>query len=194
MARTIIFMRGLPGSGKSTWAKAWAEAEPTKRIRVAKDDIRRMFGVYWVPDRERFVNDTWSHIIKYALSDGYDVVVDDMNLQLEDVNCSFDLVDNDMHLYDVLAFCRRTNTDIVIEDFITPPSVCTELDERRPGTQRIGHEVINERAEIYRHTVDIIINAGKSEHVHMLDIVDDKVSRLDDMPAISKFASIADWV
>lgn len=37
---TLTITRGLPGSGKSTWAKAWTAADPTCRARVNRDDLR----------------------------------------------------------------------------------------------------------------------------------------------------------
>ena len=48
----IILTRGIQGSGKSTWAKKWAEEDSEHRIRWNNDDFRRMLGKYWVPKRE----------------------------------------------------------------------------------------------------------------------------------------------
>lgn len=41
----IIVTRGLPASGKSTWAKAWVAADPANRVRVNRDAIRWTQGI-----------------------------------------------------------------------------------------------------------------------------------------------------
>ena len=46
---TVIFTKGLPASGKSTWAKAWAAEQPG-RVRINSNDLRAMMG------GERFQN------------------------------------------------------------------------------------------------------------------------------------------
>lgn len=47
-------------------------------MRFNNDDIRNMLGDYWVPSREKLV--TEANMITFALIKGYDVVVDNMNL------------------------------------------------------------------------------------------------------------------
>lgn len=37
----FIIARGIPGSGKSTWAEKWVSEDPFNRIRVNRDDLRR---------------------------------------------------------------------------------------------------------------------------------------------------------
>ena len=59
----LIITRGLPASGKSTWAKQWVLEDPEHRVRINQDDIRLMLGKYWVPNREPLVQ----HIQKEAL-------------------------------------------------------------------------------------------------------------------------------
>lgn len=76
----IIFTRGIPASGKSTWSKEWAMQDPLHRVRICLDDIRRMFGKYWVVDREPLVADVIVQIMASAIEQGYDIVLDGMNL------------------------------------------------------------------------------------------------------------------
>jgi predicted kinase len=45
----LIICVGLPASGKSTFSKSWVLEDPKTRVRVCRDDIRRMLGLYWVP-------------------------------------------------------------------------------------------------------------------------------------------------
>ncbi|MBF4578925.1 AAA family ATPase [Frigoribacterium sp. VKM Ac-2530] len=84
---TLHLTRGIPASGKTTWAKAWlAEGleNGDDRIRLNRDDLRQMLkgrrsGLLWV-DEERIT--TVQHdTAREALARGFDVVVDDMNLR-----------------------------------------------------------------------------------------------------------------
>lgn len=76
----IILTRGIQGSGKSTWAKKWVEEDPTHRVRWNNDDFRRMLGPYWIPERESFVSKLKLDFLSEAMFFGYDIVIDDMNL------------------------------------------------------------------------------------------------------------------
>lgn len=76
----IILTRGLQGSGKSTWAKKWVEEDPTHRVRWNNDDFRRMTGPYWIPEREELIHRIMKDAIDNAMLLGYDIVVDNMNL------------------------------------------------------------------------------------------------------------------
>lgn len=55
----LIITRGLPASGKSTWAKQWVLEDPEHRVRINQDDIRLMLGKYWVPKRESLLYNTY---------------------------------------------------------------------------------------------------------------------------------------
>jgi len=78
--KKLIALRGVPASGKSTWAKKVLENDPTYR-RVNRDSIRFMTdGKYWNPDNERLVSDIMNAAIKSALKRGFNVIVDNTNL------------------------------------------------------------------------------------------------------------------
>jgi predicted kinase len=75
----MIICQGLPASGKSTWAINKCK-EDKSFVRVNRDDLRTMRGEYWVPAQEKLIT-TWQHsMITNALIDGYNVIVDDTNL------------------------------------------------------------------------------------------------------------------
>ena len=40
----LVITRGLPGSGKTTYARAWVAEDREHRARVNRDDIRQMLG------------------------------------------------------------------------------------------------------------------------------------------------------
>jgi len=76
----VILTIGIPASGKSTWAKAWVEEDPDRRVRVNRDDIRMMmFGRPHGVD-ERLVTNVQNAAIRAAVRAGLDVVVDNTNL------------------------------------------------------------------------------------------------------------------
>lgn len=79
MAKVII-CQGLPASGKSTWAKQWASEDSKHRVRFNRDDIRNMLGTYWVPSRENIINTIYDSFMNEAMMAGYDIVIDNMNL------------------------------------------------------------------------------------------------------------------
>jgi predicted kinase len=85
--RTIICTRGIPGSGKSTWAKAQLAEEPGRWCRINKDDLRLMLygaSTYCDPatqkEREAFVHEMQEHALRTALRKGKDVILDNTHL------------------------------------------------------------------------------------------------------------------
>lgn len=81
----IILCRGIQGSGKTTWAKQWVLEDPEHRVRFNNDDIRNMLGKYWVPDREVLVSALKTQFIITSMKKGYDIVIDNMNLNSKEV-------------------------------------------------------------------------------------------------------------
>ncbi len=76
----LIICRGLPASGKSTWAKEWVLEDPEHRVRINQDDIRLMLGKYWVPAREPIVGAIQQEAVIAAMNFGVDIVIDNTNL------------------------------------------------------------------------------------------------------------------
>ena len=76
----LIILKGIPASGKSTWAKQWVEEDPKTRVIVNRDSIRRGLGVYWVPGRENLVSDIEYCYVKSAMDWNYDICLDATNL------------------------------------------------------------------------------------------------------------------
>lgn len=116
----LIITRGLPASGKSTWAKQWVLEDPEHRVRINQDDIRLMLGKYWVPSREKLVQEIQFDAIVEALSREFDVVIDNTNLNKK--------------VLDQFNRLIKTFEDYEIEykDFFdTPLSVCIERDKNR---------------------------------------------------------------
>ena len=81
----IIALRGVPGSGKSTWAAG--QVAPNGTVRVNKDDIRRMLcpadnpkGYEWSVALEELVCAIQDGVITSALQRERDVIVDNTNI------------------------------------------------------------------------------------------------------------------
>lgn len=88
-SQKLILARGLPGSGKSTWAKQWVEEDPENRLRVNRDNIRWiLFKQYYLsPDahgttqeKEAHVTHVQNNMVHKGLREGKQVVVDNTNL------------------------------------------------------------------------------------------------------------------
>lgn len=75
----ILILSGIPASGKSTFAKQFVK-ENDGWVRINKDDIRRMFGEYWLPKRESLVESAEYSIAEEAAFFGWNIIVDDTNL------------------------------------------------------------------------------------------------------------------
>lgn len=126
--RVLIICRGIQGSGKSTWAKQWCHEDPEHRIRFNNDDIRNMLGDYWVPNREKVVTATYNTVLAYGMEKGYNIVVDNMNLnpktcaELEKTVKDF----NENYTYD-------WKYEVEYKDFFIPVDECIRRDAMRPN-------------------------------------------------------------
>ena len=74
----VLILKGLPASGKSTFAKRLLETESNWK-RVNKDDLRLMIDPNWSQDKEDFIIKIRDQFILTALGEGFNVVVDDTN-------------------------------------------------------------------------------------------------------------------
>lgn len=82
MTTRLIMTKGLPGSGKSTWAKKTvADTTPGTMVRVNKDDLRGMLhDSQWSRTNEKRVLQARDGLVSAFLAQGISVIVDDTNL------------------------------------------------------------------------------------------------------------------
>lgn len=82
---TLYITVGVPGSGKSTWAKGFSTIDPdSKKLMVNRDDIRSMLlNDHQDFDYEAVVTSVQHRATLTALNRGYDVINHDTNLNVE---------------------------------------------------------------------------------------------------------------
>ena len=151
MAKLII-CQGLPASGKTTWAKAWVNEDPEHRVRFNRDDVRNMLGKYWVPSREDLINSIYDSFMNEAMLAGYDIVIDNMNL-------------NDRTVKEIQRYVEEFNEwiklsllnihyDIEFKKFLDVPlETLLERDSKREHP--IGEKVIRDLYTKYRCKLEL---------------------------------------
>lgn len=81
---SLVVLRGLPASGKTTHARSWVASDPQNRTRVNRDELRMsLFGREGVLDRaqEGAVTLAENTMVRSLLGSRWSVVVDDMNMR-----------------------------------------------------------------------------------------------------------------
>lgn len=133
----LILTVGLPGSGKSTWAREWVAEDPSRRARVNRDDLRTMLRgklVWGDRDLEEQVTIVQHISIRALLLRGISVVVDDTNL-------------NQVTLDTLTSIGQVYGAQVVIQRMDTPVEECIRRDALRPPDQRVGEQVIRKMAQ-----------------------------------------------
>jgi len=136
----LIITRGLPASGKSSWAIPWAKEHPDSRVRVSRDDIRNMLGEYWVPKREGLITQIEDDAIWKAIVNGYDVVVDATHITRKSVK-------RWSHFKHQLLGKLGIEVELLVKDFTDVPyEDCLRRDAIRTEG-KVGNAVISRMNE-----------------------------------------------
>ena len=143
--KKLILCRGIQGSGKTTWARQWVEEDPENRVRINNDDIRNMLGKYWVTSRENLVSSIKNNMAEEAINRGYDIVVDNMNLNPREVKLWEKVVELNNEDPDGYKY------EIEFKDFFIPLEECIRRNAMRPNP--IGEKVIRETWKRYKHFI-----------------------------------------
>lgn len=140
----LVLCLGISGSGKTTYAKQWAEEDPLHRIRLNYDDIRCMLGKYWVPEREPLVKKIFETALDDAMFTGYDIIIDNMsNLNPKHVEEYKELIEIQNGSNDDFP-----KYELEFKLFDTPVEECIRRDSLRPLP--IGEKVIRQQWKKYR--------------------------------------------
>lgn len=132
----VILTVGLPGSGKSTWARNWVRKHPDYK-RINRDDLRLMIcdGV-WTNKREKAVFDAEETLIRMFLLEGYNIVLDDSHLNPIRKKQKLDIINNFSELY-------NEKLEIIEKDFTgTPLEICIKRNEKRHGLSKVPERFI----------------------------------------------------
>lgn len=135
----IIILKGLPGSGKSTWSKEMCEKDENY-TRISKDDIRKEIrerkGLdYWVRVDEKEVLEIRDILIAASIEQGKNVIVDDTNL-------------NPAHER-MIKEKFEGRAKIEIKKFNISLEECIRRDSLRPQEKRVGEKVIKDMYKRY---------------------------------------------
>lgn len=149
----IILCRGIQGSGKTTRAKQWALEDPEHRVRFNNDDIRNMLGKYWVPSREDLVKSLRSVFLLISMSYGFDIVIDNMNLNPKELEYYNGVLDDWNNPEWAIPDVVRPKYSLEFKDFFIPLQDCIERDSKRPNP--IGEEVIRKTYEKYKDILKV---------------------------------------
>lgn len=136
----LVITRGLPASGKTTWARGWA-SQP-ERVRLSRDDLREtLFAVQGVgtSQQEATISDLLHAQTRGYLNNGISVVIDATNLRLR-------------HAREYATIAHETGANFRVEEFDTPADQCIERDQHRhdKGGRLVGEQVIRDMAERFR--------------------------------------------
>lgn len=139
--KKLLVLRGLPASGKSTYAIKWVNEDPEHRLRISQDSIRMMFGKYWLEDkvqlkkRESITNNINIELLKQCMFNQFDIVLDNMNLNTRTLSSIEDYVSYfNMKFVDLKAY------KIEYKFFKEPLNVLINRDSKRDKS--VGADVI----------------------------------------------------
>lgn len=123
----LIFLIGLPGSGKSTFAKQY-QKENTGTKRVNKDDLRAMLddGI-WSKSNEKTVLSVQKQIVSDCLYRGHDVIIDNTHLDKK-------------HEEEYREFCLDNSYLFETKFFDVDVEACIRRDKKRSNP--VGAKVI----------------------------------------------------
>jgi predicted kinase len=141
---TILVLRGLPGAGKTTWAREYLAAHRGRVGRVSRDDARRdVFGLTLAP---------WDAVLDRAGEDVVTAVVESTARAL--LAAGLDVIADACHLTEqhvdrwraIAAECEAT-VDVV--DLAVPVEECIARDLARAsaGGRSVGALIIRTMSE-----------------------------------------------
>ena len=143
MSQEVILLKGLPGSGKSTYAKELIDKNPGKFKRINKDDLRAMLdNGKFSKNNEAFVLYMRNQMLIKALESTFSVIIDDTNLHIKHENAIRTIVQE----FNVQQGRGKNSAKVVINDSFLqiPIEECIKRDLKRFNS--VGKDVIMKMA------------------------------------------------
>ena len=142
---TVTILRGLPASGKTTFALDLVETQGYKRVN--RDELRAMIdNGHYSPENELLIKAARNVIVRINLEIGNDVVVDDTNLYFDTVK----------DIYDIAI---SLGADVRVVDIDTPLEECIRRDAMRE--KPVGEEAIRMLKECAERSTDFLHEGKK---------------------------------
>lgn len=140
----IVILRGIPASGKTTWALSKVGTDKNWE-RVNKDDIREYLNKPWSKELERKVIEIQDKEIEIQLFRGKNVIVDDTNLNPV----------HEQRIRQKFSFRDGKPTQITVKEFPISRTGAIERDKAR--AKKVGVPVIDKMVSMaannYPHLV-----------------------------------------
>lgn len=161
----VLLLRGLPASGKSTYAKELV-AKDHNWVRVNKDDLRAMMngGVFSRKLEEQIVI-TERELVENVLKIGKNVVVDDTNFNLA-------------HERYFSQLARYYKAEFEVKFFDTPLEECIKRDNKRPNG--VGEAVIYKMYNQYLKPQPAVYEHNKNLRTAIICDIDGTLAHMKD--------------
>jgi len=133
----LVVLRGLQGSGKTTFAHKWVAEDPDWRIRVNRDDLRKQsYNKLWglSTHMEGTISLVEVAAATAALNAGLSVIIDATNLRARTVRDWYDVA-------------NKLGVKVRVHDIDTPLEECIVNDQNRE--KKVGEDVIRSYNDRY---------------------------------------------
>ena len=155
--KKVILTKGLPGSGKSTWAKQLIDMSPNSYKRINNDDLRKMFdNKQYSPNMEKFIKKAVDVLVLLALEEGKHVILDNTHLAESSINRIKELV--------------KGKAEVEVNDIFlqVPLEQCIKNDLKRFDS--VGKDVIIKLYEQYIKKTEPIVQDKSLPNAIIVDI------------------------
>lgn len=174
----IIITRGIPASGKSTWARQWVSEKPDTRVEINMDNIRNVFGFGYDNDdyQNSVVRKMHREMINAAITSRKDIVVSDHNMRPKNfrdiiekgITSGYDVTIKDFHI----NFDEAVKRDKKRENPVGEP-VIRDFHKRFPPKHWINADhIVNEIKDFINHynSMEPYVNDPTNPEAILVDV------------------------
>lgn len=166
----IILTKGLPASGKSSWAKEFVAKANGKAKRINKDDLRAMLdNSVYSKSNEKMILDSRDTLVDLFLAQGVEtIIIDDTNFESKHFDRMVEIADQQRYKQE----SKYLTTDISIEykEFLDVTlDECIHRDSKRGNP--VGEKVIRDMHNRYiAPTIPRNIGSNKKGNAIIVDV------------------------